>query len=185
MEKARITAMLRSQRSLQGLTVDEVVERLKQFDIEISPKTLYGYENGVSMPNVPVFIALCDIYHVGNIIGAVSGEAPQRALPAALAKEDWTVDQYNDFFNAKGILEKIFLLMDWGIPSFSGYEGALSDCFPSDSEAANFDKLYSAFMKLDEIPQGLVLEQVENWAKNPANCKEKYRSSAPTAKSGA
>ena len=50
------------------------------------------------MPNVPVFIALCDIYHVGNIIGAVSGEAPQRALPAALAKEDWTVDQYKAMF---------------------------------------------------------------------------------------
>ena len=82
MEKARISALLRSQRSLCGLTVDEVVERLKQFGIELSPKTLYGYENGVSMPNVPIFIALCDIYHVGNIIGAVSGDAPQKIPPA-------------------------------------------------------------------------------------------------------
>lgn len=185
MEKARISALLRSQRSLCGLTVDEVVERLKQFGIELSPKTLYGYENGVSMPNVPIFIALCDIYHVGNIIGAVSGDAPQKIPPATLAKEDWTVDQYNDFFNAKGILEKVFLLMDWGIPSFSGYESKLADCFPSNAEAANFDKLYSAFMKLDELTQGIILDQIESLANNPKNCKEKYRSSAPTAKSGA
>ena len=137
------------------------------------------------MPNVPIFIALCDIYHVGNIIGAVSGDTPQKIPPATLAKEDWTVDQYNDFFNAKGVLEKVFLLMDWGIPSFSGYESKLADCFPSNAEAANFDKLYSAFMKLDELPQGIILDQIESLANNPKNCKEKYRSSAPTAKSGA
>ena len=75
--------------------------------------------------------------------------------------------------------------MDWGIPSFSGYESKLADCFPSNAEAANFDKLYSAFMKLDELPQGIILDQIESLANNPKNCKEKYRSSAPTAKSGA
>lgn len=147
MEKARISALLRSQRSLCDLTVDEVVDRLKQFGIELSPKTLYGYENGVSMPNVPIFIALCEIYHVGNIIGAVSGDAPQKIPPATLAKEDWTVDQSN-------------------------------------AEAANFDKLYSAFMKLDEFPQGMILEQIESLANNPKNCKEKYRSPAPYRKVG-
>ena len=47
-----------------NLSVEDVVAQLSEKGISISPKTLYGYENGVSLPKVSIFLALCDIYNI-------------------------------------------------------------------------------------------------------------------------
>lgn len=58
-----------------GLSANEVVVLLKEYQIDISAKTLYGYESGLSMLNADVFVALCRIYKCDNpmeIFGAPS-----------------------------------------------------------------------------------------------------------------
>lgn len=61
-----ISSMLKQLRKTSRMSAKEAAGLLKQFDMDISPKTLYGYESGLSMPNADVFAALCKIYHCSN-----------------------------------------------------------------------------------------------------------------------
>lgn len=149
LDKKMIPQFLRDKRICKKLSVEQVSAKLKDMGFSVAPKTLYGYEKGVSMPNVPIFIALCDIYEVTDILSAVS----TKSSAIHFSDDDWHLDQYNDFFNNRGVLGKIYLLMRDGIPSFSGYEEKLDNCFPKDSEAANFDRLYKLFSELNEVGQ--------------------------------
>lgn len=149
LDKEMIPQRLRDKRTCKKLSVEQVSAKLKEMGFSVAPKTLYGYEKGVSMPNVPIFIALCDIYEVTDILSAVSA----KSSAIHFSDDDWHLDQYNDFFNNRGVLGRIYLLMRDGIPSFSGYEEKLDNCFPKDSEAANFDRLYKLFSELNEVGQ--------------------------------
>ena len=70
MDKKDIAAFLKAQRMQSGLSVAEVKSKLNAAGIKVAEKTIYGYENGVSMPGIPTFIALCDIYNVSDIVGS-------------------------------------------------------------------------------------------------------------------
>ena len=67
MDKYDVAKLLKTGRVSAKLSVQEVSQKLLCFGIEIKEKTLYGYERAVSMPNVPAFIALCDIYGIDDI----------------------------------------------------------------------------------------------------------------------
>lgn len=58
--------MLRNKRNALGLSVKEVVNLLAQNDINISIKTLYGWENGNRQPDADTFITLCKIYNIDS-----------------------------------------------------------------------------------------------------------------------
>jgi predicted transcriptional regulator len=64
MSKSEIARMLKVYRNRCELSVGEVIIKLKQAGIEISAKTLYGYENGVSSPDVDTFMLLCSFYGI-------------------------------------------------------------------------------------------------------------------------
>lgn len=68
MENNNIGNILKQHRKTAGLSVEEVINRLKEYGIDIKSKTLYGYENNISMPNADVFIALCKIYNCYGIM---------------------------------------------------------------------------------------------------------------------
>ena len=175
LDKEMIPQLLREKRTCKNLSIEQVSARLKEIGFSVAPKTLYGYENGVSMPNVPIFIALCDIYGVTDILSAVSG----RNSVIHFSANDWHPTQYNDFFNNRGVLGKIYLLMRDGIPSFSGYEDQLEKCFPTDSDAANFDRLHKLFSELNEVGQSEAFFRLgeihanKNFLKNPTASADK------------
>lgn len=58
---------LREIRESKKLSRREVAERLQHYGIDISDKTLYGYEVGRTSANADMFLALCDIYGIDNI----------------------------------------------------------------------------------------------------------------------
>ena len=62
MKRVPIPPLLKQLRSASGLSGRDVARKLALYGISLSEKTLYGYENGVSMPNADVFLALCSIY---------------------------------------------------------------------------------------------------------------------------
>ncbi len=64
-----ILKRLREERGLKG---NDVVEKLKALGIEISVKTLYGYESGRNSTNADMFLALCQIYKCQNIMEVFS-----------------------------------------------------------------------------------------------------------------
>lgn len=66
MSERTIANFLKQLRKTSGHSANEVVEMLQTYSINISIKTLYGYESGLSMPNADVFVALCRIYKCDN-----------------------------------------------------------------------------------------------------------------------
>lgn len=65
-----MASTLRQLRQACGLTAKEVSVLLARKGIDISEKTLLGYENGVSTPKVNTFLRLCEVYKVTDIMGA-------------------------------------------------------------------------------------------------------------------
>ena len=57
MKRVPIPPLLKQLRSASGLSGRDVARKLALYGISLSEKTLYGYENGVSMPNADVFLA--------------------------------------------------------------------------------------------------------------------------------
>lgn len=76
-----IAYILKDERIREGLSPEEVVCKLKDRGISISVKTLYGYEEGTSRPKLETFLALCSIYDITQILGALgfSYNDPERA----------------------------------------------------------------------------------------------------------
>lgn len=66
MTEQTISNLLKQLRKTSSYSANDVVDRLKKYGIDISAKTLYGYESGLSMLNADVFIALCKIYKCDN-----------------------------------------------------------------------------------------------------------------------
>ena len=66
MEKQVIANFLKQLRRTSGLSANEVTDKLQEYDIDISAKTLYGYESGLRMLNADAFVALCRIYKCDN-----------------------------------------------------------------------------------------------------------------------
>lgn len=79
MSSQNIAALLKQLRKTSKYSANEVVAQLKKYDIDISSKTLYGYESGLSMPNANVFVALCEIYECDNPMNISSNPPPDSA----------------------------------------------------------------------------------------------------------
>lgn len=69
MSRATIAEALKEHRKSKHLSAAKVIELLKNYEIEISPKSLYSYESGHRQPDADTLMALCDIYEISDILG--------------------------------------------------------------------------------------------------------------------
>lgn len=178
--KANIAAILKEYRRNMGLSGKQVVSMLKEYEIDISEKTLLGYENGVGTPRVNTFLALCSIYKISDIMGEFGLST---SLKLATGSNEWGHDLYNDFFNAT-LLEKLFILLRNGVPSFAGYEDQLEKCLPLNADSVNFDRLYRLFISLDETSQWRALHIFEKFVRLAPDQQEsldRYVTNLPSA----
>lgn len=82
---------LKKLREENGLTRKEAADKLKKIGIDISDKTLYGYESGRNSANADMFLSLCKIYKCNNIMETFS-EAVEDIL---FTNNEWKlVEQY-------------------------------------------------------------------------------------------
>jgi len=58
---------LKARRKELGLSVKYVLERLNEYGINISDKTLYGWESGHRQPDSDTFLVLCRIYNIDSL----------------------------------------------------------------------------------------------------------------------
>ena len=161
MKKTLIPQILKQERNTHGYSPEQVVAMLSERGYDISVKTLYAYEAGTNLPKVTVFLALCDIYEINNIMSSFG-----YSTPLCTPENDWSIDMYNDFFNAP-LLDKLYILLHNGVPSFEGYEEKLDALFPPDADTANFQKLYCLFQQLDETDQGRLIGRAEEMLCDP------------------
>lgn len=89
MTEQNISILLKQLRKTSSFSANDVVKQLKEYGIDISAKTLYGYESGLSMPNADIFIALCRIYKCENPLDIYGSSAIN-------SKEANLLDKYRD-----------------------------------------------------------------------------------------
>ena len=92
MKKEQVASLLKDKRHEMHLTGDEVVQKLKSYGINISAKTLWGYENCASSPSVPTFLALCKIYEVEDIIS--EAKAKPVTIPNVSQREQTLLEYF-------------------------------------------------------------------------------------------
>jgi transcriptional regulator with XRE-family HTH domain len=78
--KEEIANVLKKYRHKSGLSTKEVTEKLSLQGINVSPKTLYGWEIGHSQPDANTLLLLCDIYDIDDIMLAF-GYGKKERLP--------------------------------------------------------------------------------------------------------
>lgn len=59
-------------RESNNMTRKDAADELRKFGINISDKTIYGYESGRNSANADMFLALCRIYKCNNIMETFS-----------------------------------------------------------------------------------------------------------------
>ncbi len=85
--------ILKKLREENGLKGNDVVEKLKELGIEISVKTLYGYESGRNSTNADMFLALCQIYKCKNIMEVFSNSVDD----VLFTNKEWEmIEKYRD-----------------------------------------------------------------------------------------
>ena len=72
--------VLRRYRKQNQLTVSDVVVELRNYNVNVAEKTLYGWESNQSKPRSDAFVALCDIYKINNLNEAFHPENGSKAL---------------------------------------------------------------------------------------------------------
>ena len=73
MDRQSIATVLKQLRKTSGKSTAEISKELKEYGIEVSPKTIYGYESGISTPNADVFMVLCRIYNCDDPVSVFFG----------------------------------------------------------------------------------------------------------------
>ncbi len=69
MKNEMIANVLKEARKQNELSVKDVVCKLENKSINVAEKTIYGWENGQSQPNVDTLLILCEIYNIKDILG--------------------------------------------------------------------------------------------------------------------
>lgn len=81
--------MLRSYRKSCNYSVKNVVDYLSDdFDINVSNKTVYSWENGQNQPPADTLLALCKLYHISNILESLGYISSDSEVPLLLSSEE-------------------------------------------------------------------------------------------------
>lgn len=89
MNNPNLGRMLRYYRRARNLSVNQVVENLREeYDLSISPKTVYGWETSQNQPSADTFLVLCKMYQVSNILESLGYEGSPEEAPLVLTDEE-------------------------------------------------------------------------------------------------
>lgn len=88
-----IGEQLKKLRENNGMTRKDAADKLKGLGIDISDKTLYGYESGRNSANADMFLALCRIYKCNNVMETFSDSVSD----VLFTNEEWEIiEKYRD-----------------------------------------------------------------------------------------
>ena len=94
MSTSNLGEILRYYRKSKKYSVKEVIEILdKDYNITISPKTLYSWENNQNQPSADSLLILCKIYEITNILDSFGYTAPGANTPFYLSRDEKDVIQ--------------------------------------------------------------------------------------------
>lgn len=102
-----IGATLKNARKNAGLTVKDVCCILMKNDINIAEKTIYGWENDFSSPNVHIFLLLCKCYGIKDVLKSFGCETMKQNKDLCFRENEYSkeelddIQKYAEFLNTK------------------------------------------------------------------------------------
>lgn len=97
-----ISLMLKTKRRELKISVKSVLEQLHSYGIDVSDKTLYGWESGHRQPDADTFLILCKIYGIDSISEMKKAPAEAEAIDDEFKEQ---VKILTDFFVKRGYIE--------------------------------------------------------------------------------
>jgi transcriptional regulator with XRE-family HTH domain len=70
MKNQVIAKVLKEYRKKNQFSVADVALMLREQDIEVAPKTIYGWESGQAHPSADMLLTLCELYNITDILSA-------------------------------------------------------------------------------------------------------------------
>ena len=107
MKNNQIGFMLKKYRKLNELSVADVtVELYEKYGVSVAEKTVYGWESNQAHPTSDVFVALCDMYKIGNISDVFLNAKESKSFPIT-AEERQIIEQYRSSPELQSVIRKI------------------------------------------------------------------------------
>lgn len=106
MKNANIAKVLKEYRKQNDLSVNDVVICLSQKNLDVSPKTIYGWESGQSQPDADTLMLLCEIYNITDILVAF-GYVPENNNFRLTALEKELVRQFRNHPSMQSAVRKL------------------------------------------------------------------------------
>lgn len=90
MKNKQIGEALRMYREQRNWTVSDIVLKLRnEYQINVSGKTVYGWESDQSYPRTKTLLALCEIYQIDDIAEGLLNNPPTGDFPITSDERDF------------------------------------------------------------------------------------------------
>lgn len=94
--KASIGTILKNARKNAGMTVEDVYHFLSENNIKSATKTIYGWENDFSSPNVNTFLLLCKCYGIKDILKTFGYESLNKRKVLCFQENEYSKDELEE-----------------------------------------------------------------------------------------
>ncbi len=110
-----IGRILRQYRQQNSFTVTDVANQLKTEEKFVSPKTIYGWENGHAFPDADTLLKLCNIYGIHNLLSTFGyNDLPSSSTLSLSEKEQQLICRYRSMPELQPAIDKLLDLNEEG-----------------------------------------------------------------------
>lgn len=102
-----VGTILKKSRKKAGLSVEDVYKYLLENNIHSNPKTIYGWENNFSFPNIHTFLLLCKCYGIKDILSTFGYDSFEQNKYLCFYENEYSkeeleeIQKYAEFIKAK------------------------------------------------------------------------------------
>ena len=107
MKNPKIAEKLKEYRKINHLSVDEVAAYLREKNIDVATKTIYGWENGQTQPSADNLMHLCRFYNIQNVLAAFGYLPSGTELPSLSNQEYKLIEAYRNHPDMQPAIDKL------------------------------------------------------------------------------
>ena len=119
MRNELIPKVLKEYRKRNHYSVKDVSIRLMEHDIDVAPKTIYGWESGQAQPTADTLLLLCEIYKIPDILNSFGYDQPDDPAASLTYHEREIIYAYRNRLRNRAINRATFEQDILAINSFS------------------------------------------------------------------
>ena len=72
-----IMQKLKEVRKARDITIDELYQFLLKNNVQVAKKTVYGWDNAITTPNVKTFLLMCKFYGIKDVYSLLEVNMPE------------------------------------------------------------------------------------------------------------